>query len=56
MEMPLKMRKAAMTLTQMISRSEKKSPFASMTIEMSALLSSKIRAGLTSYHLTENDS
>ena len=56
MEMPLKIRKAAMTLTQMISRSEKKGPFASMTIEMSALLGSEIRAGHTSYHLTENDS
>ena len=56
MEMPLKIRKAAMTLTQMISMSEKKGPFASMTIEMSALLSSKIRAGLTLKQLTENDS
>ena len=46
-EMPLKIMKAAMTLTQIILRSEKKGPFASTTIETSALLSSKIRAGLT---------
>ena len=47
-EMPLKkIMKAAMTLTQIILRSEKKGPFASITIETSALLSCKIRAGLT---------
>ena len=40
--------KVATTLTQMSWRLEKKGPFATITTEMSALLSSKIRAGLTS--------
>ena len=55
-ETPLKIIKAAMTLTQMILRLEKKGPCASITKETSALLSSKIRAGLTFWLLTENDS
>ena len=47
-EAALKRMRAATTLTQMSWRWEKKGPFAIITTEMSALLSSKIRAGLTS--------
>ena len=47
-EAPLKPMKTAMTLTQMIWRLGKKGPFATTVTEMSALLSSEIRAGLTS--------
>ena len=52
----LKLTKTARTLTQMILKLEKKGLFATTAIEMSALMSSEIRAGLTSRLVTEYDS